>query len=77
ARERMGSRPSTGPLTAMEIDILRLVASGKNAPQIAALLGRSPHTVRTHLRNASVKLDAHGRFDMIARARQLGLLIQT
>ena len=76
ARERMGLRPSSGPLTAMELDVLRLVAGGKNAPQIAAMFGRSPHTVRTHLRNASVKLDAHGRFDMIARARQLGLLIE-
>lgn len=76
ARERMGLRPSTGPLTAAELDILRLVASGKNAPQIATLLSRSPHTVRTHLRNASAKLDAHGRFEIIARAKQLGLLAE-
>jgi len=76
ARERLGLRPSCGPLTVAEVDILRLVAVGKNAPQIAVILGRSPHTVRTHLRNASAKLDAHGRFDMIARARQLGLLTE-
>jgi LuxR family maltose regulon positive regulatory protein len=58
----------------METEILRLIADGRNAPQIAEILNRSPHTVRTHLRNASVKLDAHGRIDLLARARQLGIL---
>ena len=74
ARDRVTARPSHGPLTAGEVDVLKMVASGKTAPQIAATLGRSPHTVRTHIRNASIKLDAHGRFEIVARARQLGLL---
>ena len=54
--------------------MLKLLDSGRNAPQIAALLDRSPHTVRTHLRNASAKLETHGRAETLARARQLGLL---
>jgi DNA-binding CsgD family transcriptional regulator len=74
AHDRFANRPSHGPLTPGEVDILKMVAAGKSAPQIAAILGRSPHTVRTHLRNASIKLDAHGRFEIVARARQLGLL---
>lgn len=73
-RERLALRPSVGPLTDTETEILRLIAAGRNAPQIAALLNRSPHTVRTHIRNASAKLEAHGRIDMLARARQLGIL---
>ena len=73
-RERLRARPSTDPLTAMEISILRLVSAGRNAPQIATLLDRSPHTVRTHLRNIGSKLDAHGRLEALSRARQLGLL---
>jgi DNA-binding CsgD family transcriptional regulator len=72
--QRFEMRPSNGPLTPTEIDILKLVTKGRNAPEIAALLGRSAHTVRTHLRNASAKLETHGRVEMIARARQLGLL---
>jgi DNA-binding CsgD family transcriptional regulator len=73
-QRRLAQRPSAGPLTAMEVEVLRLVAAGRNAPQIAELLGRSPHTIRTHLRNASVKLDAHGRVAILARARELGVV---
>jgi DNA-binding NarL/FixJ family response regulator len=73
-RERIRARPSNDPLTAMEVSILRLVSVGRNAPQIAVLLDRSPHTVRTHLRNIGSKLDAHGRLEAVSRARQLGLL---
>jgi DNA-binding CsgD family transcriptional regulator len=73
-QRRVALRPAPGPLTGMEMEILRLVAAGRNAPQIAAALGRSPHTIRTHLRNASAKLDAHGRTQMIARARELGVV---
>ncbi|MDP9025003.1 MAG: helix-turn-helix transcriptional regulator [Candidatus Eremiobacteraeota bacterium] len=74
ARQRLGTRPAAGPLTASEIEVLKLVAVGRNAPQIATLLGRSPHTVRTHLRNLGAKLEAHGRGEAVSRARQLGLL---
>ena len=74
ARERMRSQVPAGPLTVMEVEIVRLVAAGRKAPQIAVLLNRSPHTVRTHLRNASAKLEAHGRVDLLERARQVGVL---
>jgi DNA-binding NarL/FixJ family response regulator len=74
ARAEFESRPAAGPLTSAEIDVLELLDSGRNAPQIAALLDRSPHTIRTHLRNASGKLETHGRAETLARARQLGLL---
>jgi DNA-binding NarL/FixJ family response regulator len=74
ARERYQGRPSSGPLTAMEVQVLRLVDSGKKAPAIAALLDRSPHTIRTHLRNVSAKLETHGRAQTLARAREMGLL---
>jgi DNA-binding CsgD family transcriptional regulator/AraC-like DNA-binding protein len=75
-RERLRSRPSSGPLTETETQIVRLIADGRNAPQIAQILNRSPHTVRTHIRNASAKLEAHGRADLIARARRVGILAQ-
>ncbi|MEA2666126.1 MAG: LuxR family transcriptional regulator, maltose regulon positive regulatory protein [Candidatus Eremiobacteraeota bacterium] len=74
ACERYALRPTSGPLTATEIAILKLIDVGNNAPQIAVLLDRSPHTVRTHLRNAHAKLEARGRLDALTRARRLGLL---
>jgi ATP/maltotriose-dependent transcriptional regulator MalT len=74
ARERFEKRPSAGPLTSMEIEILKLVDAGRKAPEIAALLDRSPHTIRTHLRNVSAKLETHGRIETLGRARQLGVL---
>jgi LuxR family maltose regulon positive regulatory protein len=66
--------PLPGPLTPSELTILRYLATGANAVRIAQLLHRSPHTVRTHLRNAYAKLGAHGRADALAKARALGLL---
>ena len=74
ARDRLSRRPLAGPLTQAETEILRLIASGRNAPEIARVLGRSTHTVRTHLRNAANKLDARGRIEMLTRARNLGIL---
>lgn len=72
--DRLAARPSKGPLTEMESEVLRLVSAGRTAPQIATLLDRSPHTVRTHLRNIGTKLEARGRIEALSRARQLGLL---
>jgi DNA-binding CsgD family transcriptional regulator len=72
--EQLRARPAIGPLTTTEVEILKLVGLGRNAPQIAALLERSPHTVRTHLRNIGAKLEVHGRLEAVSRARQLGLL---
>ena len=76
-RDSLVRRPSIGPLTEAEVAILRMLDAGRNAPQIAAVLGRSPHTVRTHIRNASAKLEARGRIDMLARARQLGIVAES
>lgn len=63
-------------LTAAEARILRLIASGHNAAQVAQLLGRSPHTVRTHLRNISEKLETRSRSETLERARSLGMLTE-
>jgi DNA-binding CsgD family transcriptional regulator len=77
AREMLVRRSSVSPLTESEAMILRMLDSGRNAPQIAAVLGRSPHTIRTHIRNASAKLESRGRVDMLARARDLGIISES
>ena len=51
-----------------------IIAGASWIAALATLIGRSAHTVRTHIRNAGGKLEAHGRLGMVSRARQLGLL---
>jgi ATP/maltotriose-dependent transcriptional regulator MalT len=48
-------------LTARELEVLRLVASGKSNREIAAALVISEHTVARHLQNIFAKLDVSSR----------------
>jgi LuxR family transcriptional regulator, maltose regulon positive regulatory protein len=72
--------PSGGPaglvdeLSKAELRVVRYLPSNLRAPEIAAELCVSTNTIRTHLRHIYSKLDAHGRAEAVARARQLGLL---
>ena len=50
-----------GGLTAREVEVLRLVASGRSNPQIAAELVLSEKTVARHLSNIFAKLDVGSR----------------
>jgi DNA-binding NarL/FixJ family response regulator len=61
-------------LTGREIEILRLVESGKDANTIATELGLSVYTVRTHLQNTFEKLGAHSQIEALAVARRRSLL---
>ncbi len=47
-------------LTAREREILRQVASGREAPEIGRVLGISGHTVRRHIANVGQKLGVRG-----------------
>lgn len=53
-------------LTSREIDVLDLVASGLATQAIAAELYLSPHTVKTHVKNAREKLGAGSRAQAVA-----------
>jgi len=61
-------------LTAREIHVLRLLATGCRYSQIAVQLDISPHTVVTHIKNAYRKLEVHTAASAVMRAVQLGLL---
>ena len=50
-------------LTSREIDILQRVAQGRLNREIAAGLGISEHTVRSHIRNILDKLQMHSRME--------------
>jgi DNA-binding NarL/FixJ family response regulator len=60
-------------LTAREIDVLRMVASGSTNTQIGTALGISPHTARTHVQHVMAKLGVRTRLGAGAVARDAGL----
>ncbi|WP_028477814.1 LuxR C-terminal-related transcriptional regulator [Nocardia sp. CNY236] len=68
-------RPATYPtLTRTEMTVLKQLPSGRTAQQIAADLGVSVNTVKTHLRGIYAKLGSNSRVDVLDRARRGGLL---
>lgn len=62
------------PLTARELEVLRLVALGRSNSQVAAELFVTVGTVKSHLHTISGKLGAANRVEAVARGRELGLL---
>lgn len=64
----------TAELTDRQFQVLRLVADGRKGPEIAAVLGTTPDTVKTHLIRIRRKLGARDRPHAVATAFRLGLL---
>lgn len=62
------------PLTAREIDILRLIVHGNTNRQIADQLTISIRTVETHRSNIMEKLNLHSRADLVRYAAEHGLV---
>jgi LuxR family maltose regulon positive regulatory protein len=65
---------SVPPVTARELEILRLIAAGLRNQEIADHLGLSPATVKRHIANMYGKLGANHRTEALARAKELKLL---
>ena len=61
-------------LTRREKEVLRLMAEGFASRSIAAELGISYTTVRTHIRSLGSKLAVHSKLEAIVKARELGLI---
>jgi LuxR family maltose regulon positive regulatory protein len=62
------------PLSARELDVLKLLAQGCTDKKIAEALVIARETVHKHLKNIYGKLDVHSRTEAIVSARELGLL---
>jgi len=62
------------PLSEREIDVLRLLASELDGPDIARHLVVSLNTVRTHTKHIYAKLGVNNRRAAVSRGHQLGLL---
>jgi LuxR family maltose regulon positive regulatory protein len=73
-----GSRPAAqdlvDPLSARELDVLRLLGTDLDGPDIARQLFVSLNTVRTHTRNVYAKLGVTNRRAAVRRAGELDLL---
>jgi len=67
-------RPLPEPLSQRELEVLRLVASGRSNREIARELYVSLATVKTHINNTYRKLGANSRTRAVARARDLNLV---
>lgn len=70
--QRRRAEPS--PLSTRETAVLRILAQGKVYKVIAAELGVSASTVRTHLHNAYAKLGVVDRAQAVLRASEMGWL---
>ena len=68
-----GAAPVT-PLSSQELEILRMFASGNDAPRIAKTLGISPQTLRNHLHHINKKLRTHNRLEAVTHAVQRHLI---
>ncbi|HKT02448.1 MAG TPA: LuxR C-terminal-related transcriptional regulator, partial [Rugosimonospora sp.] len=73
--------PATGtrsglvdPLSERELDVLRLLATDLDGPDIARRLSVSLNTLRTHTRNIYAKLGVNSRRAAVRQASQLDLL---
>ena len=67
-------QPLVEPLSERELDVLRLLASDLDGPEIARELSVSLNTVRTHTKNIYAKLGVNSRRAAVRRAAELGLL---
>jgi DNA-binding NarL/FixJ family response regulator len=79
---RFLTQPDRGPqapdrlavLTDREQQVLALVATGLSNDEIARQLVVSPHTTKTHVKRAMVKLGAHDRAQLVVIAYETGLV---
>jgi DNA-binding NarL/FixJ family response regulator len=66
--------PFESPLSAREIEILHLVATGANNQEIANKLYIARGTVKNHLSNILAKLEVKDRAQAVIKAKNIGLI---
>lgn len=66
--------PPTSALSKREVECLKWAAAGKTDVEISLILALSRPTVRFHLRNASRKLNAVNKSQVLFKAAQLGYI---
>ena len=71
-QQRRAAEPDV--ITARESEVLRLLATGASAPEIATRLHLSQATIKTHLRNLYAKLGVSDRAAAVAEGMRRGLI---
>ena len=66
--------PLIEPLSEREMEVFRLLASGRTNREIASDLFVTVGTIKAHTSNIYAKLQVRNRTEALARARELGLL---
>jgi len=61
-------------LSERELEIIVLIASGKQTSEISEALFISPHTVKTHRKNINLKLGIHSPAELILFAKKRNLI---
>jgi PAS domain S-box-containing protein len=69
-----GTPPYADGLTARELEVLELLAEGRDTDEIARMLVISPATVRNHVQHILAKWGVHSRLEAVSHAYQLGLI---
>jgi LuxR family maltose regulon positive regulatory protein len=72
--EPAGQQGLIGPLSARELDVLRLLGTDLDGPDIARQLVVSLNTVRSHTKNIYAKLGVSNRRAAVSRGRELDLM---
>ena len=68
------AQPLLEPLSARDLEVLRLLADGGSNREVSQDLHVALGTVKAHAANIYRKLEARNRAEAVARARKLGLL---
>lgn len=71
----LAASPGLAPLSPREREILALVADGLGNKIVAARLGISEHTVKTHITSIFTKLGAESRAEAVAIGARVGALM--
>ena len=61
-------------LTSRQLEVLRLLSEGKSVKEIGKELYISEATVRGHVRSLLQALGAHSQLEVLAKAREMGIL---
>ena len=73
-RARVTGAANLESLTARELEVLRLLSDGRSTVEIAALLGISPMTVQSHVKNVLAKLRVHSKVEAVRLAWRFGAI---
>lgn len=71
---RLGETPPRDPLTARELEVVKLIAEGHTSEEIATVLVLSKKTVERHRANVLDKLGMRNRVDLTRYAIRRGLV---